>query len=108
MLDVAGLDVTTPTPEEIEAGARPEIIVTLFTASETPLPIADPSNPGQPIVVPLPGPRYRFRLDGEGAEGVGARLIEAGSKLPRRSRIETATSLVGVQHAAANLSKFKA
>lgn len=96
MLDLHGATVSYPSQEQIDAGANPELIVTLVTGLT--LPIADPSDPSSPLVVP--GARFRLRFDGEDAVTVGKQMIAGGETLPKRSRIPVASSLAEAEQVA--------
>lgn len=103
MLNIMSVNTNAPTTEEIDQGANPEVIVTLTPGLM--LPIADPSDPTHPVVVP--GGNIRFRLDGESAVSIGRKLVEEGERMPKRSRIEVASSLSGAEGAARRLAELK-
>lgn len=64
-----------------------------------PLPFADPGT-GEPIMVPTG--QYRVPLDRDFAIQLGNKLIEEAEKLPetKKSNIQVATSLAGIDKAA--------
>lgn len=103
MLNVMSVTTQAPTEKELEAGASPELVLSLVPALI--LPVADPENPNQPIIVPAG--HLRFRIDGEAAVSVGRKMIEEGERLPRRPRVEVATSLSGAEDAARRLEGLR-
>lgn len=104
MLNIMSVTTQGPSQEELDAGANPELIVSLVTGLV--LPLADPGNPNQPIVVPAG--QVRFRLDGDAAVTIGEKMAEEGKRLPARPRVEVATSLAGAEDAARRLEGLRA
>lgn len=103
MLNVMSVTTSAPSEEDLANGATPEIIMSLGLGIV--LPLADPANPSQPVVVP--GGQVRFRLDGEAAEEVGNKMAEEGARLPRRSRLEIASSVSAAEEAARRLESLR-
>lgn len=70
--------------------------IKLILTSGTPLPVsADGTNP---IVVPIG--TYEAELSGDVAVQLGEKLVEEGQKIPKKSAIETASNLSGVEQLA--------
>lgn len=103
LLNIMSVTTQAPSPEELDAGAEPELIVSLVPGLV--LPLADPGNPHQPIVVPMG--QLRFRLDGEASVRIGSKLVEDGERIPARSRVEVATSMAGAEEAARRLEELR-
>lgn len=102
MLNIMSVNTNAPTPDEIDQGATPEVIVSLTPGLM--LPIADPNDPSHPVVVP--GGNIRFRLDGDSAVAIGRKLVEEGERMPKRSRIEVASSVASAEEAARRLAEL--
>lgn len=103
-LNVMSVHTDAPTQEQIDQGANPEVIMSIVPGIV--LPLADPANPTEPVVVP--GGQFRIRLDGEAAVTIGTRLAEQGKALPpRRPKIEVAASLAGADEAARRLAELR-
>lgn len=103
MLNIMSVTTQAPSPEELDAGADPEVIVSLVPGLV--LPLADPGDPHKPIVVPLG--QLRFRIDGDASKTIGAKLVEEGERLPARSRVEVATSMAGAEETARRLEELR-
>ncbi len=103
MLNVMSVNTSAPTDEDIANGAEPMLVISLVPGLM--LPLADPNNPSQPIVVP--GGNLRFRLDGEAAVAIGQKMVEDGKRLPKRSRIEIASDLTGAEKAAEHMNSLR-
>lgn len=103
MLKVLSVNTSAPTDEEIAAGAVPMVVVTLTTGLA--LPFADPQDPGKPMVIP--DASYRFHLDGDVCAAIGSKMVEAGKRLPKPSRLLTASSLAGAEDVAAQINSLR-
>lgn len=103
MLNVLSVTTSGPSEDDVANGADPHIVVSVLTGMA--LPLADPANPGQPLVVP--GGQVRFRLDGDAAVAIGTKLAEQGAALPKRPRIEIAQSLAGAEQAAERIASLR-
>jgi len=95
--------VQVPEESDIEPGTVP--LLTLQLVEGLALPIPDPNNPGQPIVIPAV--EYSFGLAGETAIQIGTRLVEGGEKLPKPSRIAVASNVQGVEAVADRLASLR-
>lgn len=103
MLNVMSVTTNAPTDEELGDGAEPQVLMTLVPAVA--LPLADPTDPSRPIVVPVGN--LRFRLDGEAAVSIGEKLAEEGRRMPRRSRVEIASSVSAAEEAARRVAELR-
>jgi hypothetical protein len=103
MLNIVSLTPNAPSEEEIAAGAPPEVMVGLVLGLM--LPLADPSDPSRPLMVQ--GGNLRFRLDADSAVAFGKKLVAEGERLPKRSRIEIASSMTNAEQAAERLNSLR-
>lgn len=97
-LTVIGLDIATPSAEDIRNGATPAIEVTLTTGL---------ALPGPNGMMTLPAGIYRFHMDSKSAQQVADRIHELAKDLPAPSPITTASNLSNIDKIAADLGKFK-
>src|SRR5206468_1147823 len=91
-----------PTDEEIASGAAPEIRMLIFAGIY--LPIAQPGT-NQPLAVPAA--TISFAMSKDDAAEIGAKLQAEAARLPSKAKIEVASSLAGVDHAAKLDAKFR-
>lgn len=92
-IQAVGLDVAAPNEEQLEAGAPP--LLNFVIAAGLQLPIGDPNNAGQPLVVPAG--QIRFVLPKAVSLDYAKAIIESAEKIPdlKESDLIIANSLQG-------------
>lgn len=103
--NIIGISAHGPSVEDVEGGADPLVLVRVTPGLM--LPIPNPRNPTQPLIIPIGDVQYR--LDRTAAIEFGHNLVEEGERLPLpKPKIDVATSLAGVDAVADRLADLKA
>lgn len=102
--NIIGISAHAPTDEELAAGADPLVMVNLTPGLM--LPMENPAQPGQPVVIPLG--QVRYRISGEASIEFGHTLVAEGERMPKKTHVDIATSMAGVEEVANRLSRLKA
>lgn len=103
LMHALAVNTTAPTDEEVAAGTDPLLLMRITAGIA--LPLADPTQAGRPLMVPVA--HFGFRVDRDACIAVGTQLISDGNRMPKPSGLEIVSDVAHAEQTAARLRTFR-